>query len=249
MDGGRRDISGGGRRDISGGGRRDMDGGGRRDISGGGRRDISGMDGGRRDISGGGRRDISGGGRRDISGGVQYLLYMCANVPVCSVPMCLCVFSANVPMCVRRQYAYVCSVPMCLCVFSVNVPMCVQCQCIIMYLCVFSANAYAVPMCVCVFSAYTVCQHPMYIGLKWIETAWNGKQPRGPDPVREVRIQHLNKDITRNMFKHKCGGASTEARREQKREGEEVKEELITLQYLNSTHHRSVEFHIPFYII
>ena len=38
-------------------------------------------------------------------------------------------------------------------------------------------------------------------------------------------------------------------RREQKREGEEVKEELITLQYLNSTHHRWVEFHIPFYII
>ena len=34
-----------------------------------------------------------------------------------------------------------------------------------------------------------------------------------------------------------------------KGEGEEVKEELITLQYLNSTHHRWVEFHIPFYII
>ena len=38
-------------------------------------------------------------------------------------------------------------------------------------------------------------------------------------------------------------------RREQKREGDEVKEELIKLQYLNSTHHRGVEFHVPFYII
>ena len=53
----------------------------------------------------------------------------------------------------------------------------------------------------------------------------------------------------RNMFKHKCGGASTEAEKRAEKGRGRVKEELIKLHYLNSTHHRGVEFHVPFYII